>query len=269
MLIVLQLPVKSFSTITDAEAFLAGKDPTLDPNSATFTQPKFYAVKNGRVPGIYTDWPSAQKQIKGWTKPKHRAFTTRAEAEKFLREGTGSGLAKDNGKTKATENAEPDGYVDEDSSLRLLDDDDAPASLQDTKGSMKRQKRSNKSDSAVRDNPVGPPPEAPEEDGIFDPGTGPLPPSAEDGFDHRIALNPSTGQVEVKSEAQLQKQILQPQGPKLNSILQIYTDGSSLGNGYGGATAGIGVYFGPNDVRYVSIWWRHHHLPFDFPGVWR
>jgi ribonuclease HI len=33
--------------------------------------------------------------------------------------------------------------------------------------------------------------------------------------------------------------------------LKIYTDGSSLGNGKLGAVAGVGVYFGPNDPRYL------------------
>jgi ribonuclease HI len=35
-------------------------------------------------------------------------------------------------------------------------------------------------------------------------------------------------------------------------VLKIYTDGSSLGNGAKGATAGVGVYFGPRDPRYVT-----------------
>ncbi len=33
------------------------------------------------------------------------------------------------------------------------------------------------------------------------------------------------------------------------STLLIYTDGSSLGNGRAGSTAGVGVYFGKNDGR--------------------
>lgn len=32
----------------------------------------------------------------------------------------------------------------------------------------------------------------------------------------------------------------------------VYTDGSSRGNGKVGAMAGVGVYFGPNDPRFVS-----------------
>ena len=32
----------------------------------------------------------------------------------------------------------------------------------------------------------------------------------------------------------------------------VYTDGSSLGNGKHGASAGVGVHFGPNDPRFVA-----------------
>lgn len=35
------------------------------------------------------------------------------------------------------------------------------------------------------------------------------------------------------------------------NILDIYTDGSSRGNGKVGATAGVGVFFGENDKRFV------------------
>jgi ribonuclease HI len=35
-------------------------------------------------------------------------------------------------------------------------------------------------------------------------------------------------------------------------VLNIYTDGSSINNGREGARAGIGVYFGPDDIRNVS-----------------
>lgn len=40
--------------------------------------------------------------------------------------------------------------------------------------------------------------------------------------------------------------------PKKPGFLQIYTDGSALGNGKKGSIAGVGVFFGPNDKRNVS-----------------
>lgn len=48
---------------------------------------KFYGVAKGRVPGVYTDWASAQEQITGWKFPKYKKFATRAEAEEFVRDG--------------------------------------------------------------------------------------------------------------------------------------------------------------------------------------
>lgn len=43
-----------------------------------------------------------------------------------------------------------------------------------------------------------------------------------------------------------------------NGLVIVYTDGSSLGNGRVGATAGVGVYFGANDPRYV-----YQHAPYQ------
>lgn len=40
---------------------------------------KFYAVKRGRVPGVYDNWPAAQEMIKG-VPAEHKSFKTRAEA---------------------------------------------------------------------------------------------------------------------------------------------------------------------------------------------
>jgi ribonuclease HI len=48
---------------------------------------RFYGVAKGRVPGVYTDWATAEKQIKGWKGgPKYKKFTTCAEAEAFVRQ---------------------------------------------------------------------------------------------------------------------------------------------------------------------------------------
>ena len=67
--------VKSFSSAEDAQLFLAGKDPSLDPTSSSYTA-KFYGVRSGRVPGVYTDWASAEAQVKGVTKPKVKYVTS-------------------------------------------------------------------------------------------------------------------------------------------------------------------------------------------------
>jgi ribonuclease HI len=46
---------------------------------------KFYAVAVGRSTGIYTDWATAEKQVKGFAAAKFKSFPTRAEAEAWLK----------------------------------------------------------------------------------------------------------------------------------------------------------------------------------------
>ncbi|KAH6691001.1 ribonuclease H [Verticillium dahliae] len=88
---------KSFLSRDDALAFVAGKNPA-PPASGPPQPAKFYAVARGEQPGIYTDWPTAQKAIglnakgKG---PKYKKFETRAEAVEFIEEfGDAATVAK-------------------------------------------------------------------------------------------------------------------------------------------------------------------------------
>lgn len=41
-------------------------------------------------------------------------------------------------------------------------------------------------------------------------------------------------------------------GETVEDLLEIYTDGSTLSNGQTGAVAGVGVFFGDGDPRYVT-----------------
>lgn len=45
---------------------------------------KFYAVKAGRVPGIYSTWTDCQKQINGYSGAVYKSFPTAGEAAVFL-----------------------------------------------------------------------------------------------------------------------------------------------------------------------------------------
>ena len=45
---------------------------------------KFYAIKAGVKPGIYTDWGEASAQVKGFKGAIYKGFETRAEAEAFM-----------------------------------------------------------------------------------------------------------------------------------------------------------------------------------------
>ena len=225
--------VKSFPSLGDAERFVAGENPSLGNGSAYSPTTKFYAVKSGRVPGIYTDWPSAQEQITGWQKPKHRCFATQVEAQRFLDEE----MSKKEG-SPTTPQAESTSFFTSNDADGLLD-------LYVQAPSQKKTKKpvngSHKAKQQV--------PEYNEED--YEPGTGPLPPGAIDGFDPNIVLDPESGKVVYKTQEQRQATKLDPTGDTQTGPIRIHTDGSSLGNGTAGAFAGIGVYFGPNDKRYI------------------
>ena len=45
---------------------------------------KFYAVRNGHTPGIYTTWPACEAQVKGFPLARYKSFSTREAAEAFL-----------------------------------------------------------------------------------------------------------------------------------------------------------------------------------------
>lgn len=45
---------------------------------------KFYAVAAGRITGIFTDWPTTEKNVKGYAGAKYKSFATRSEAEAWL-----------------------------------------------------------------------------------------------------------------------------------------------------------------------------------------
>jgi len=45
---------------------------------------KFYAVASGKKPGIYTAWPEAEAQVKGYGGAKYKGFPSRAAAEAWM-----------------------------------------------------------------------------------------------------------------------------------------------------------------------------------------
>lgn len=223
---------KSFPTLTDAERFLAGENPSQDGGSISSPSSKFYAVKNGRIPGIYTDWPSAQDQITGWTKPRHKCFATRDEAQRFLDEDEQKAMDASPSAPASAENSVA-GFAFE--GIDRLSSKLTPAkkakrgAISAARGSKQVVVEYNEAD--------------------YGAGTGPLPLEADDGFDPNILLDPGTGQVFYKTQQQRNATKFQEGWRAQNDMLRIHTDGSAPGNGTAGAFAGIGVYFGPGDER--------------------
>jgi ribonuclease HI len=49
---------------------------------------KFYVIWVGREPGIYTDWPTAQKQVMKFAGAKYKSFPTKAAADAAFSDGS-------------------------------------------------------------------------------------------------------------------------------------------------------------------------------------
>ena len=45
---------------------------------------KFYAIRNGRKPGIYNIWSEAEEQIKGFPNAEYKSFITLEEAKEYI-----------------------------------------------------------------------------------------------------------------------------------------------------------------------------------------
>lgn len=173
------------------------------------TPKKFYAVQSGHVPGVYTEWPEAQKQITGWKGPKHRKFTTRAEAEAFVAMGINDGTPSISSAARET-------------------DSSAPAT---------KKAKTTKSREAVVD------------PGEIPLGWEPLLADAEDGFDRRLIMDPETGELRRKTEHEFNAKKPVSKLEDFAKELEIWTDGACRGNGKNGAVAGVGVWFGDQDTR--------------------
>lgn len=61
---------------------------------------KYYAVKVGRIPGIYQTWDEAKEQINGYSGAVYKEFTTLHDAEQFILESNEQ--ASDNKKENVT-----------------------------------------------------------------------------------------------------------------------------------------------------------------------
>lgn len=79
---------KCFGTMEEAEQWItatqakwADKKPVAKP---TTKGSKFYAVKVGVKPGVYTTWAECQKNVMGFKNAVHRSFTTEEEAIAFV-----------------------------------------------------------------------------------------------------------------------------------------------------------------------------------------
>ena len=59
-------------------------------------KPKYYVVWEGHTPGIYTEWETAEAQVKGYPEAVFKAFSSREEAERAYEEGPLDYIGKGN-----------------------------------------------------------------------------------------------------------------------------------------------------------------------------
>ncbi|EEP78391.1 ribonuclease H [Uncinocarpus reesii 1704] len=232
---------------------------------------KIYAVKNGFQPGIYHSWDECFAQVKGFKGAVFQSFLTQTEANAFL---TGTPLpasatsASGNNKFYGVQRGrQPGVYTDWAVAQDQIKGFRGPkyrkfATWAEADEFVREGREpgdgAGGNESSKKDKtPSAPPgmmaePLRDEAGNVYPAGTGPLPPGAEDGFDPNVLLNPSTGRLVYKTAEQKAATKLQPKQSTLGNMLNIYTDGSALGNGKLRAKAGVGVYFGPGDERNVS-----------------
>ncbi|PLB39172.1 RNA-DNA hybrid ribonuclease [Aspergillus candidus] len=222
------------------------------------TAAKFYAVKVGYQPGVYNEWNRCLKQVTGFKGAVFQAFPTLEEANAFLT-GTKLPAGQDGGPSNPEftrfygiqRGRTPGVYTDWAKAQEQIKGFPRPR--------YKKFATREEAEQFVREAETGQAPGAPgvlkdvprdEQGAPVEPGDGPLPPGAEDGFDPNLLLDPATGKVVYRSADQANATKLKATGPP--GMLRIYTDGSSLKNGQPLASAGVGVYFGPGDTRNVS-----------------
>ncbi|KAF3223613.1 hypothetical protein TWF679_000058 [Orbilia oligospora] len=233
---------KSFTTQGEAEQYLSGKDPSNDPNSPSYV-PKFYGVRSGGTPGVYTSWEECQKHVVGVKNPKFRQFSTREEAEAFVRGvGEHSGLAESvsAANAAAAAAAAAGGDTREDEDIRNTRRKMSGA------GTAGSRRSSTAIESILDDN----------EDlnadlreaGLLDDAGKEQTEILDDNILEEVEIE-NSGNIVKRSSPKLMRNVLVP---KKTAVLKIYTDGSSLMNGSASARAGVGIWFGPGDKRNVS-----------------
>lgn len=258
--------VKSFPTEEEAQLFLSGVDPTLDPNSASYTA-KYYGVRSGKNPGVYTDWASAEQQVVGVQKPKVRCFATREEAEAFVNSSGSGGVSPvsvDDRKRAARAGA-GDAAAPGKTAVYGTEDPSEP----DTRTPMPKKRKSvgnnlNQEEAELKMALLCAPgmiqEAAPQEmhsddDSLLRSLNRHLPDEDDETSDEGSSGSGATlvNDDEVKPKPRVIA--------KKSSILRIYTDGSALRNGKPSAIAGVGVWFGDKDSRYPESPHRPHPAP--------
>ncbi|PGH15491.1 hypothetical protein AJ80_05508 [Polytolypa hystricis UAMH7299] len=256
-------PPAPFSSASPDQHSTADSSQVVGTKRKRSTEAKFYAVKVGFQPGVYYRWDECLTQVTGFKGAVFQSFPSLAEANAFL---TGSRPPSSHGAIPTVtkyyaiqRGRKPGVYTDwaiaQDQVRGFRGPKYRKFATWAEADAFVKEGQANQTDltSGSTSSSVAPAPgtmtERPKDElgNEYPPGTGPLPPGAEDGFDPNVLLDPTTGKLVYKTPQQLRATKHQAKPPGPPGMLRIYTDGSSLRNGTTIAKAGVGVYFGPGD----------------------
>ncbi|KAG8160318.1 hypothetical protein KVR01_009854 [Diaporthe batatas] len=195
---------------------------------------RFYAVRAGKIPGVYMSWAECQAMTNGFAGANYKSFSTYDEAALYVAgKNPNPGVAPTRFYAVAIGN-KPGVYTEW---------SDAQAAYVGVKAPKYKKFDSREAAEewiqSIRLS-AGP---APEETFDFKDEDG-----DEDDEDEDAGVSPAAKRTKLSSD----EIALAITGETVEDLLEIYTDGSTLSNGQTGAVAGVGVFFGDGDPRNIS-----------------
>ena len=199
----------------------------------------FYAVANGRTKGIFTTWAECEKSVKDFPGAKFKKFTSESEAEGFVINGFASIVTNQNkSSSNIIKNLKKTFDSDSDS------DSDIPLETKSKLKPIAKSKITNQIKTYQKTNTRV------EEDAIraninFDSET-------ESETDSDTELDLKSLMMSLNSKTSLKTTYSTKLDESFIPDIIVYTDGACIANGQPNAKAGMGVYFGPDDIRNIS-----------------
>lgn len=189
---------------------------------------RFYAVRAGRIPGVYTTWAECQNMINGFQGAVYKAFPSREEASLFAAgKNPNPGSTPDRFYAVAVGNR-PGIYTEWTEAQAAYTGVKAPKYKKfDTREAAEEWMQTfvQGDFSFIHGGLKSEDDEDEDEDGGF----------------------PSKKKFKAEIEVNLG-------GHDTSGLEEVYTDGSTLANGQDGAVAGVGVFFGDGDPRFVPFY---------------
>lgn len=181
---------------------------------------KYYAVRNGRSNGIYTNWSDTKSQVNGYSGAQFKSFNSQSEAQSYMNGGSNSSSSSssssssyNSSSSSSSRSSYGGGSSYGSSSSRSSYSSGGGSSYNSSSSFSKSSGGRSGSGSSHNSSYSGP---------VY-----------------------TTGYLQVVDSSSL--------SAKTSSSHQnVYTDGSSRGNGKSGARAGVGVWYGDGDSRNVS-----------------